>query len=79
VCHNRLDPLGFAFENYDAVGAWRPRTGRSPSTIGVLPDGRAFKGPTELKAILKSQKDLFGRCLAEKMMNVCPGPRPGVL
>jgi mono/diheme cytochrome c family protein len=74
VCHNRLDPLGFAFENYDAVGAWRTKDGKfdiDPS--GVLPDGRSFKGPAELKALLKGQKDLFGRCLAEKLLTYALG------
>jgi Protein of unknown function (DUF1592)/Protein of unknown function (DUF1588)/Protein of unknown function (DUF1587)/Protein of unknown function (DUF1585)/Protein of unknown function (DUF1595)/Ca-dependent carbohydrate-binding module xylan-binding/Planctomycete cytochrome C len=74
VCHNRLDPLGFAFENYDAVGAWRTKDGKfdiDPS--GVLPDGRSFNGPAELKALLKGQKDLFGRCLAEKLLTYALG------
>src|SRR5262249_1857084 len=46
VCHNKLDPLGFAFENFDAIGRWRTRDGNfdiDPS--GVLPDGQAFQGP----------------------------------
>jgi hypothetical protein len=74
VCHNKMDPLGFAFENYDAVGGWRTKDGNfdiDPS--GVLPDGRAFQGPAELKTILKTQKDLFGRCLAEKMLTYALG------
>src|SRR5262249_48763072 len=68
-CHRRMDPIGFAFENYDAVGAWRDKDGAfaiAPS--GVLPDGRSFQGPAELKAILKGKKDVFARCLAEKML-----------
>src|SRR5437667_8328428 len=57
VCHNRMDALGFGFENFDAVGAWRTRDANfdnDPS--GVLPSGQSFKGPAELKAILKEQK-----------------------
>src|SRR5262249_29365800 len=74
ICHNRLDPLGFAFENYDAVGAWRAKDGKfdiDPS--GKLPDGRTFKGPKELKMILKGQKDLLGRCLTEKILTYALG------
>jgi hypothetical protein len=74
VCHNKMDPIGFAFENYDAVGAWRKQDG--PFAIdpaGTLPDGRSFQGPAELKKLLKAQKDLFGRCLAEKMLTFALG------
>jgi hypothetical protein len=73
-CHNRMDPIGFAFENYDAVGAWREKDGKfviDPS--GQLPDGKAFKGPGDLKTILKGKKDLFSRCLAEKVLTYALG------
>jgi len=68
-CHAKMDPLGFAFENYDAVGAFRTKDGEfaiDPS--GTLPDGKTFKGPVELKGILKDKKELFCRCLVEKML-----------
>ena len=74
VCHNKMDPIGFGFENFDAVGAWRVKDG--PFAIdasGTLPDGRSFRGPAELKKLLASQKDLFGRCLAEKMLTYALG------
>jgi hypothetical protein len=73
-CHRRMDPLGFGFENFDAVGAWRDRDGKhaiDPS--GVLPNGQSFKGPAELKAILKGRSDAFARCLAEKMLTYALG------
>ncbi len=73
-CHQRMDPIGFAFENFDAVGAWRDRDGDfaiDPS--GVLPDGKTFQGPAELKTILKSKKELFSRCLTEKMLTYALG------
>ncbi len=73
-CHARMDPIGFAFENYDAVGRWRDQDGKfdiDPS--GTLPNGRTFRGPAELKVILKEKKDLFGRCLAEKMLTYALG------
>src|SRR5262249_41953643 len=74
ACHNKLDPLGFAFENFDAIGRWRTRDGKfdiDPS--GVLPDGQAFQGPGELRNILKGKKELFARNLAEKMLTYALG------
>ncbi|AGA30073.1 DUF1592 domain-containing protein [Singulisphaera acidiphila] len=73
-CHQRMDPIGFAFENYDATGAWRDKDGTfliDPS--GALPDGRSFQGPAELKTILRGKKELFSRCLAEKMLTYAMG------
>ena len=73
-CHQRMDPIGFAFENYNAVGAWRDKDGRfaiDPS--GVLPDGRSFQGPAELKVILRGKKDQFSRCLTEKLLTYALG------
>jgi len=73
-CHARMDPLGFAFENYDAIGAWRAKDGQfdiDPS--GELPDGQKFQGPAELKKILKDKKELFARSLAEKMLTYALG------
>jgi len=70
VCHRKMDPLGFALENFDAVGQWRTKDGKfevDPS--GELPGGQTFKGPAELKQILKqSSRDQFVNCLAEKML-----------
>ena len=56
-CHQKIDPLGFAFDNFDAIGRWRTEEqvaggkGDDPpvNASGVLPDGRAFKGPDEFK------------------------------
>ncbi|MBY0521921.1 MAG: DUF1592 domain-containing protein [Gemmataceae bacterium] len=73
-CHARIDPIGFAFENYNAIGAYRTRDGEfliDPS--GKLPDGKTFQGPGELKAILKDKKKLFSRCLTEKMLTYALG------
>jgi hypothetical protein len=75
VCHRKMDALGFAMENFDAVGAWRTRDGEfeiDPS--GVLPEGQTFKGPAELKAILlTNSRESFVRCLAEKMLTYALG------
>jgi mono/diheme cytochrome c family protein len=68
-CHAKMDPIGFAFENYDAIGKYRWTDGKFPiDPSGVLPDGKSFKGPAELKKILLDKKELFARCLAEKML-----------
>jgi hypothetical protein len=73
-CHARMDPIGFAFENYNAIGKFRTKDGTfniDPS--GTLPDGKNFQGAAELKAILKGKKDLFGRCLTDKMLTYALG------
>ena len=59
-CHAKIDPLGLAFENFDAIGRWRDTekvragTGEDPSVdaSGILPTGQPFTGPTEFKALL---------------------------
>jgi hypothetical protein len=73
-CHRRMDPIGFAFENYDAVGAWREQDGGfAVDPSGELPDGQSFQGPAELKVILKGKKDVFTRCLTEKVLTYALG------
>lgn len=68
-CHAKMDQLGFAFENFDAVGAWRTTDeGAAIDPSGTLPGGISFKGPAELRKILLADKDKFARCLAEKML-----------
>ncbi len=69
-CHARMDPIGFGFENFDAVGAWRDNEGEFPvDPAGTLVTGESFKGPDGLKQILLKQKrDEFVRCLAEKVL-----------
>jgi hypothetical protein len=69
-----MDPIGFGFENFDAVGAWRDKEGKHPiDPSGELPSGQTFKGPADLKVILKGKADLFARCLAEKMLTYALG------
>jgi hypothetical protein len=68
-CHVKIDPLGFAFENYDALGRWREKDGGAPvDASGVLPNGRIFKGPEELKRILVGRREEFTRTLAENLL-----------
>jgi hypothetical protein len=74
VCHQKMDPVGFGFENFDAVGAWRTKDGKfdiDPS--GELPDGSKFKGPKELVAVLKTKEGEFRRCLVEKLLTYALG------
>jgi len=73
-CHARMDPIGFAFENFDAIGKFRLSDGELPiDTAGELPGGEKFNGPDELKAILKGKKELFSRNLTEKMLTYALG------
>ncbi|MDQ3813103.1 MAG: DUF1592 domain-containing protein [Armatimonadota bacterium] len=73
-CHSRMDPIGFGLENYDATGAWRTADGNFPvDASGTLTGGQSFKGPAQLKAILKVKKTEFVRCLAEKMLTYALG------
>lgn len=67
-CHAKLDPMGFAFENYDAIGRFRTKeNGVAIDVSGVLPGGQKFNGPKELKEILVTKKDDFARALTEKL------------
>ena len=70
-----MDPIGFSFENYDGIGAWREKDGDfaiDPS--GALVSGEAFSGPAGLKAILLNEKrDEFLRCLTEKVLTYALG------
>jgi hypothetical protein len=73
-CHSRMDPLGFGLENFDAIGSWRTEDGKFPvDASGALPDGRSFKTPAELKALLKQEKEAFIRGLTEKLLTYALG------
>jgi mono/diheme cytochrome c family protein len=74
TCHSRLDPLGFALENFDAIGAWRTNEGDNPvDPSGTLPDGRPIAGPDDLKKYLSSRPEVFCRCVAQKMLTYALG------
>jgi len=69
-----MDPLGFGLENFDAIGGWRTQEGGSQiDASGTLPDGRTFRGPAELKAIVRGESDAFAECLAEKLLTYAIG------
>jgi hypothetical protein len=70
-CHLRMDPLGFALENFNAIGGWRTTEGAAKTPIdasAMLPDGTKFNGPTELRQQLLSQPDLFATAVIEKLL-----------
>jgi hypothetical protein len=74
VCHERMDTLGFGFENFDAVGGWRTDDGKFKiDASGTLPDGKAFTTPAELKQLLKRDAESFRRCLIEKLLTYALG------
>jgi hypothetical protein len=74
ACHVRMDPLGFALENFDAIGRWRDtERGMKIDASGSLPEGQQFTGPVELRKVLLDRKDEFVRCLVEKMMTYALG------
>ncbi|MDB6071434.1 MAG: Protein of unknown function (DUF1587)/Protein of unknown function (DUF1592)/Protein of unknown [Verrucomicrobiales bacterium] len=74
ACHARMDPLGFALENFDPVGRWREKLNDQPLDVsGKLPDGRSFTGPAELKQVLLTERDRFGRNFAVKLLSYALG------
>lgn len=70
TCHDTIDPIGFALENFDAVGRWRLLEQEQPVDVsGNLPDGSPFTGVDGLEqAVLRQHPDLFVRTLTEKLM-----------
>lgn len=73
-CHRKLDPLGFALENFDAVGAWRESTPEKPlDASGKLPTGEKFTGATELKQLVLQRKEQYVRNLAGQLLSYALG------
>lgn len=81
ACHVKIDPLGFALENFDVTGGWREKyrilsgeklslnkNGPAVDASYELPDGRPFRDIDELKALLLENKDQMARCLTEKLL-----------
>jgi hypothetical protein len=74
ACHSKIDPLGLAFENYDAIGRWRtvevaegPGNDREVDPSGKLPDGRVYHTPEEFKQLLLEDIDTFNAAFVEKL------------
>jgi len=75
ACHAPMDPLGFALENFDAVGAWRT-TGEDGAPIdatGTLPDGATVRGVKGLRALLVSRREQFVSAMTEKLLSYAIG------
>jgi len=73
-CHNHMDPLGFGFENYDAIGRFRIKEGPfdiDPS--GVLPTGEEFQGTEQLVEILTKRDREFANALTSRMLTFALG------
>lgn len=74
VCHDVIDPIGFALENFDAVGRWRQLEGEQPvDSTGRLPDGREVDGVEELEQGLVARPKVFVRALTEKLLTFALG------
>jgi uncharacterized protein DUF1592/uncharacterized protein DUF1588/uncharacterized protein DUF1587/uncharacterized protein DUF1585/uncharacterized protein DUF1595/cytochrome c len=73
-CHRLMDPLGFALDNFDAVGRWRTNDGGVPiDASGVLADGTAVDGPATLGAALLSHRERFAQTVCEKLLTYALG------
>jgi hypothetical protein len=73
-CHNLMDPVGFALENYDAIGRWRTlEEGQPVDATGGLPDGSKFIGVAPLEDGLRKRPELFVGTLTEKLLTFALG------
>jgi hypothetical protein len=77
-CHRKIDPMGFAFENFDVVGRWRDRYRRAREpidTLVTLSNGTEIADIIGFKKMLMERKSLVVRCLTEKMLTYATGRR----
>jgi hypothetical protein len=74
-CHRKIDPLGFALENFDAIGGWRDEYEKKIpiDSAGKLPGGDSFRTVPEFRKLLVDRQDQFNRCLTEKLMTYALG------
>jgi mono/diheme cytochrome c family protein len=74
ACHNRMDPIGFGLENFDAIGRWRTeQDGQSIDSSGKLPSGETFSGPEELKQLLLGRSGEFKKHFVKKLYGFALG------
>jgi hypothetical protein len=75
-CHQKMDPIGFALEHFDAIGAWRAKDGEyTIDATGTLPDGRSFDGATQLASVLRQDPDLPS-CVVRNVFTYALGRQP---
>jgi hypothetical protein len=76
-CHRKIDPLGFALENFDPIGAWRGSYGKGGpiDSSGELPNGQRFDDVAGLKKVLVERKQQFARMLTERLLAYACGRR----
>ena len=73
-CHDLMDPVGFALENFDALGRWRTlEEGRPVDASGGFPDGAKFTGVAGLEQALLNRPELFASTLTEKLLTFALG------
>jgi hypothetical protein len=77
-CHDIMDPIGLAMENYDAIGAWRTKdNGFDVDASGVMPGGEEFDGANEMAGLI-SKDPRFAKCAAEKVFTYALGSGEGL-
>jgi hypothetical protein len=79
-CHAVMDPLGFALENFDTVGAYRtidPASRMPIDSAATMPDGTALAGPADLHKALAARGDQFAQIITEKLMTYGVGRHVG--
>ena len=73
-CHRKIDPLGFALENFDPVGQWRETVNGDPvDNAGELPDGQSFRGFEQLREVVTAREDQFLRNFAGQLLRYALG------
>lgn len=74
-CHAQMDPLGFALENFDAVGRWRTKSEANQpiDASGAMPGGVTFEGVNGLRQVLLSQPERFVTTLTSKLLTYALG------
>lgn len=87
-CHNKIDPIGFALENFDAVGGWRdhylstsPEVKSKSLTVdasGELGKGQSFQNFGEFRELMIAEEKSFVRCMVEKLMTYAIGRQVGI-
>ena len=80
ACHQKIDPYGFALENFNAIGAWRTNYAKDHAidSSGGLPTGEKFKGVADFRGLLIERHEQFTRSLAQKLLTYAIGREPSL-